>query len=82
VNVLVTLVLLAALALWAVAVLRRLSRMRDEVKAAWKRLEADQSNQAVKTVYNNHVARYNDSLEVFPANLIGPLAGFKHAKPF
>ena len=53
------------------------SRMREQVKLAWKRLEADQSNEAVKTVYNKHVALYNDALETFPANIIAPLAGFK-----
>ena len=62
--------------------LQRLTRLRDEVKAAWKRLEADQSNDAIKTVYNKHVAKYNTALEAFPANLIGPMAGFKPAHSF
>jgi hypothetical protein len=81
-QVLVTIVLIAGLAAWFVAVQQRLERMRREVKAAWKLLESDQSNEAVKTVYNKHVASYNAALELFPANLVGPLTGFKPARPF
>ena len=54
-NVLFTLVVLAAVGMWALAVFRRLTQLRAHVKLAWKRLEADQSNAAVKSVYNNHV---------------------------
>ena len=57
-------------------------RLREQVKLAWSRLEADQSNEAVKSVYNKHVAMYNDALDGFPANLVGPAAGFKSAKHF
>lgn len=81
-NVLFTLVVFAALGMWALAVYRRLARLREEVKLAWKRLEADQSNAAVKSVYNKHVTMYNDALNAFPANLVGPAAGFKPAKHF
>jgi len=52
------------------------------VKLAWKRLEADPSNDAVKTVYNKHVALYNSALESFPAYLLAPLAGLKTANLF
>ena len=45
--------------------MRRLARLREQVKLAWKRLEADQSNEAVKSVYNKHVAMYNEALEAF-----------------
>ncbi len=35
-----------------------------------------------KSVYNKHVAIYNDALDGFPANVVGPAAGFKPAKHF
>jgi hypothetical protein len=82
VNVLFTVAVLAVAGVWALAVYVRLARLRDHVKLAWKRLEADQSNEAVKSVYNKHVTIYNDALNAFPANLIGPAAGFKAAKHF
>ena len=81
-QVLLTIVLIAAAAAWAVAVQQRLERMRSEVKAAWKLLEPDQANEAVRVVYNKHVAAYNAALETFPASIVGPLIGFKPAKPF
>jgi hypothetical protein len=82
VNVLFTLFVFAAVAAWALVVVRRLGILREQVKLAWKRLEADQSNEAVKSVYNKHVTIYNNALDAFPANLIGPAAGFKSAKHF
>jgi hypothetical protein len=82
VSVLFTLGILAAAAAWALAVYRRLLALRAQVKLAWKRLEAEQSNEAVKNVYNKHVKMYNDALESFPAYLIAPLAGLKPARPF
>ena len=81
-SVLFTIGVIAIIALWASTVARRLSRMREEVRLAWKRLETDQTNEAVKNVYNKHVAKYNDALDEFPANLIAPLAGFKAARRF
>jgi hypothetical protein len=63
-------------------VYRRLLALREQVKLAWKRLDADQSSEAVKTVYNKHVAIYNDALASFPAYLIAPLVGLKPARPF
>ena len=81
-QVLLTIVLIAGIAAWWLAVQRRLDRMRGEVKAAWQLLEAHQSNEAAKAVYNKHVAEYNAALENFPASLIAPLAGFKPARPF
>ena len=63
-------------------VLRRLTRMREEVRLAWKKLDPDRSNEAVKNVYNKHVVAYNNALQDFPANVVGPMAGFKPAKPF
>ena len=81
-QVLLTIIVIGAAAAWALAVQRRLVRMRRDVRAAWKLLEPNQGNEAVKTVYNKHVAAYNAALETFPANLVGPLAGFKPARPF
>ena len=81
-QVLLTVGLIAIIALWAFVALRKLAVMRTEVKLAWKKLEADQSNEAIKKIYNRHVASYNDALENFPANVIGPMAGFKPARHF
>jgi len=57
-------------------------RLREQVKKAWARLEADPSSEAIKNVYNKHVDLYNNALAAFPANLIGPAAGFKPARRF
>ena len=81
-NVLFTIGVIAAVLLWTFAVVRRLDRMRQELKLAWQKLESDQSNEAIKTVYNKHVAQYNAALDAFPAYLVGPIAGFKPAKRF
>ena len=81
-NVLFTLAVLAGVAAWALVVVRRLTLLRGQVTLAWKRLEVDLSNDAIKTVYNKHVAIYNNALETFPANLLAPLANFKPAKQY
>ena len=81
-NVLFTVAVIAALAAWASAVYARLSRLRNQVKAAWNRLEGDTSNTAVRIIYNKHVDLYNAALDSFPANVIGPAAGFKGARRF
>jgi hypothetical protein len=81
-NVLFTLAVIAVATMWALAVFSRLSRLREQVKQAWKRLESDQSNEAVRTVYNKHVDMYNAALEGFPGYIIGPAAGFKAARHF
>jgi hypothetical protein len=75
-------VVLGAVAMWALAVYRRLVGLREQVKLAWKRLEAEQANEAVKTVYNKHVTLYNAALDAFPAYLIAPLTGLKPARHF
>jgi hypothetical protein len=82
VNVLFTLVVFAVAAAWALMVYRRLVWLRNQVKLAWTRLEADQSNEAIRTVYNKHVVMYNDALESFPANIVAMLAGLKPARRF
>jgi hypothetical protein len=73
---------IAATAAYALAVYRRLASLRDQVKVAWKKLEPDQSNEAIRTVYNKHVDLYNAALEAFPANLVGVAGGFKPARRF
>ena len=81
-NVLFTVAVIAAVAAWALLVYRRLAALRTQVKLAWKRLEADQANEAIKTVYNKHVTIYNAALGAFPAYLVAPLAGLKPARHF
>jgi len=73
---------MAGAAAWLLAVQRRLAQLRGEVKAAWAILEADQANAAVMSVYNKRVAAYNAALQTFPANILGPLAGFKSARSY
>ncbi len=81
-QVLLTVGLFVALGVWCFIVTRKLARLREEVKLAWKRLEHDRANDAVMLVYNKHVAAYNAALAEFPANVIAPLSGFKPARPF
>jgi len=81
-NVLFTIALIAVVAMWALAVYTRLSRLREQVKQAWKLLEIDRTNEAVRHVYNRHVDSYNKALGAFPANIVGPATGFKAAKRF
>lgn len=81
-QVLLTIVLIAAAAAWLLTVQQRLERLRREVREAWKVLEADQDNAAVVAVYNNRVAAYNAALDAFPASLVAALTGFKPARRF
>ncbi|HUQ87227.1 MAG TPA: hypothetical protein VM096_06690 [Vicinamibacterales bacterium] len=81
-NVLFTLAVFAVAAAWALMVYRRLVGLRHQVKLAWTRLEPDQSNEAIRTVYNKHVVIYNDALEGFPANIVAMVAGLKPARRF
>ena len=81
-QVLLTVVLIAAAGAWALTVYRRLLALRVQVTLAWQRLEPEQSNEAIKSVYNKHVTIYNAALESFPAYLIAPMAGLKPARPF
>jgi hypothetical protein len=82
VNVVFTLVVLAAIGVWAFAVYNRLLRLRDRVKDAWRHLEPDQANDSAKTVYNRCVSEYNRALEGFPANIVAMVAGFKAARVY
>jgi hypothetical protein len=81
-NVVVTLVFFAAVAVWGFAVYNRLLTLRDRVKDAWRLFEADQSNDSAKTVYNRAVDSYNAALGGLPASVIAMLAGFKAARRF
>ena len=81
-NVLFTLAVFAVAAAWALMIYRRLVWLRNQVKLAWTRLDADQSNEAIRTVYNKHVVLYNDALESFPANIVAMVAGLKPARRF
>ena len=81
-NVVVTLVFFAAVAMWGFAVFNRLLRLRERVKEAWRLLESDQSSEGARTVYNRAVEAYNTALDGFPANVIAMLAGFKPARSF
>ena len=81
-NVLFTLAVFAVAAAWALMVYRRLVWLRNQVKLAWTRLDADQSKEAIRTVYDKHVVMYNDALESFPANIVALVAGLKPARRF
>lgn len=81
-NVLFTIGFIAAVAMWTLAVYRRLVRLRTSVTQAWKLLQADQAKVAAQHVYNTHVDQYNAALESFPASLIAPLTGLKPARRF
>ena len=81
-NVIVTIVGVVVLAGWAFVVYNRVLRLRDQVKDAWRRLESQQDDVALRDGYNARVNVYNNALAVFPANLVAVLAGFKPAKHF
>ena len=81
-NVIVTIGLIAVVAMWSATVYGSLVRLRNAVKEAWQRLEPDQTNTAARNVYNDRVKRYNAALAAFPAYLIAPLTGLKPAKHF
>jgi len=82
VNVIFTLFVMAAAAAWGFVVYSRLLRLRERVKDAWRHLEADQTNESVKAVYNRSVDSYNTALDGFPANVVAMLAGLKPARRF
>ena len=79
-NVVLTIVIFAAIAVWAFAVYNRLLRLRERVKAAWRRLEPQQDDRALGDVYNACVKSYNDTLDTFPANVVAMVAGLKPAR--
>ena len=81
-NVVLTIILFTAVAVWAFAIYNRLLRLRERVKEAWRHLEADQGNEAAKAVYNRSVQAYNSALDGFPASLVALAAGLKPARLF
>lgn len=81
-QVLITVGLIAIAAIWVMALMRRLTEMRAQITLAWKKLESDPSNEAIKTVYNKHVNTYNDALDAFPTNIVAMFGGFKPARNF
>ena len=81
-QVLFTIAVIAIAGAWLLTVYRRLVTLREQVKLAWTKLEADQANDAIKSVYNKHVTAYNDALDGFPANVVAIAAGLKPARHF
>ena len=83
-NVLFTIAVLTALAMWGLAVYTRLHRLRRQIVSEWKQLDArEKAGEATDgTRYNQLAAAYNAALEAFPQNLIAGLAGFRPAQMF
>lgn len=84
-NVLFTLALLAGLAMWGMAVYRRLHRQRQAILLEWSQLDAREKAGETGidgTRYNQLAAAYNAALAVFPHNVIAGLAGFRAAQKF
>ncbi len=81
-NVILTIVLILGVAMRTIAIYSRLVRLRNQVTLVWKRLEADQSNEAIRTVYNKQVDTYNNALASVFGALVGAAAGFKPARHF
>ena len=84
-SVLFTLALLAGLAMWALAVYRRLHRLRQAILLEWKKLDAREKAGETGldgTRYNALAAAYNAALEAFPDSVIAGLAGFRPAQMF
>ena len=79
-NVLFTIAVLAAVAMWALAIYSRLHRLRRQILSEWKQLDAREKagDPAIDgTRYNQLAVAYNAALEAFPDNLIAGLAGFR-----
>ena len=84
-NVLFTLALFAGLAMWGLAVYRRLHRLRQAILLEWNKLDAREKAGETGidgTRYNQLAAAYNAALDAFPDTLIAGLAGFRPAQMF
>lgn len=84
-NVLFTLAVLAALAMWGLAVYNRLHRLRRQILGEWKQLDAREKAGDAGVDgqrYNELAVAYNTALEAFPENIIAGLAGFRPAQMF
>ena len=81
-NVLFTIVVLAAAAMWGLAAYSRLVRLRAQVRAEFKRLDKSPQADADGKRYNDVAETYNRALQAFPANVIASMAGFRPAQMF
>ena len=84
-NVLFTIAVLAALAMWGLAVYHRLHRLRRQILSEWKQLDAREKAGDAGVDgkrYNELAAAYNAALEAFPETIIAGLAGFRPARRF
>lgn len=84
-SVLFTLALFAGLAMWGLAVYRRLHRLRQAILLEWSKLDTREKAGETGidgTRYNQLAAAYNAALDAFPDNLIAGLAGFRPAQKF
>ena len=84
-NVLFTIAVLAVLALWLLAIHRRLGRLRRQILGEWQQLDAREKAGDAGVDgkrYNDLAAAYNAALEAFPENIIAGLAGFRPAQMF
>ena len=82
-NVLFTIAVLTALAMWGLAVYNRLHRLRRQILGEWKQLDAREKEGDAGVDgkrYNELAVAYNAALEVFPHNIIAGLAGFRPAQ--
>ena len=59
---------------WLFVVTRRLARMREEIRLAWKKLETDPSNDAVKHVYNVNIPGCSQPGKLFVGQRKEPFA--------
>jgi hypothetical protein len=82
VSVVVSIVVLVVLAAWLFVVYNRLLRLREQVRDAWRRLEPQQEDGALRDAYNARVNVYNAALSSFPSNVVAMLAGFQAARRF
>ena len=84
-NVLLTVAVLAVLAMWVMAVYNRLHRIRRAIFSEWQQLDEREKAGDLSldgSRYNELAAKYNAALEGFPENIVGGLAGFRPAQKF
>ena len=83
-NVLFTILVLAGVGMWALAIYNRLHRLRRQILSEWKDLDTrEKAGQLTDGArYNKLAATYNAALDAFPQNLIAGLAGFRPAQMF
>ena len=82
-NVLFTIAVLTALAMWGLAVYTRLNRLRRQILFEWKKLDTREKAGEADVDgarYNELAAAYNAALEGFPENIVASMAGFRAAQ--